>query len=521
MVDNKKLYVRFENKILGNAQMDFNQQNLKKALKELNKKYRDLKGNNKKSIGGSTTKNIKDKKYKKLSMKRSRFQNLNYKFCNFENIAFTASSFHNVTFKNTELIGNSFACCNFFDSQVLANTKSSCKYSGNNFSQSNFTSCNFTNAIFTSSGFLQSLFYNCKLCSVDFQSTTLEGSCFNNCLFDTVNAGHTNVEFIELLNTKFKNVIFPFYQFAYIIGASDLLKSISKEISFEVAYKDIPYKEYISQIDNLILYYWDKQEYFPVCNLLIAKEDVDAAQSAFLNGINLALENLDFRMIRHFCRLAKRHDLLDEVTVCRARKEIENYLFDDTIPPERINDFIINAGEINKILLSGKSDSIIYNFNIRTNINKTNKIGVKYINALSNELNNALSQYDFGQLGFQVAVSNHSPFEIAVDVICATGALATIAQLIWSIVEKSQYNTQSNKTSIPDNYSRADQMLYAKYIDNRIELCKEQLLNIKLKYSERKMNKYIEEITQQLKTDIKEMYSKDIMIFKKNNSGEN
>ena len=142
------------------------------------------------------------------------------------------------------------------------------------------------------------------------------------------------------------------------------------------------------------------------------------------------------------------------------------------------------------------------------------------MNALSNELNDALAQYDFGQLGFQVAVSNHSPFEIIVDVICAAGALATIAQLIWSIVEQKQNNSKSRKTSIPDEYFQADRKLYAKYIDNRIELCKEQLLNIRSKYSERKMNQYIEEITQELKTDIMELYNKDIMIFKKNNIEE-
>ncbi|MDE6707312.1 MAG: hypothetical protein K2K06_04655, partial [Oscillospiraceae bacterium] len=263
-----------------------------------------------------------------------------------------------------------------------------------------------------------------------------------------------------------------------------------------------------------------KQEYFPACNLLIAKNNVKDAQSVFLNGINLALRTLDFRMIRHFCRLAKQHDLLDEITIYRARKEIENCLFNDTIPPERINDFIVNAGEIRTILLSGKSDSITYNFNIRTNVQKTDKTGIRYIKSLSNAFNDALSQHDFGQLGFQVSISSHSPFEIIIDVICATGAIATIAQLVWSIVEKNHPDTSSDKIIIPDDYIPTDNELYVKYVDTRIELCKEQLLNIKSKYSERKINQYIEQITQQLKTDITELYSKDIMIFRKKNTKE-
>ena len=205
-----------------------------------------------------------------------------------------------------------------------------------------------------------------------------------------------------------------------------------------------------------------------------AKGRLQEAQEGFLNGINQALDTLDFRMLRHLCRLAKRHDLLDEITVHRARNAIENFLYDENISPERINDYIVNTGEIRKILLSGKSDSVTHSFNIRTNICKKNKKGVAYVNSLSTELNDALSQNDVGQLGFQIAVSNHSPFEIIIDVVCAAGALATIAQLIWSIVEKKQPNASSDNQTIPDDYVLTDNEIYAKCIDAYIERSKEQ-----------------------------------------------
>lgn len=500
--------------------MNLNQQNLKKALRDLHNHYPDSNVNNKKSIGGLAKRAIKEQQYEKLSMKRSKFQNVIYRHCSFENVAFSASSFHHVDFQDTELSGNSLASCNFFDCHFLNKSSKDIAYVGNNLSQSNFTACEFENTIFQGSGFLQTLFYNCKFCDVTFQSNTLEGSCFNGCHFEKVNAGRTNVEFAELSNAKLKEVIFPFYQFAYVIGASYLLKKYPQELLFLAGDKEIPCAEYVSQNDNLILYYLDQQEYFPACNLLIAKGDIEEAQSVLLNGINSALEMLDFRMIRHFCRLAKTHDLLDEVTIHRARKKMDDYLYNNVIPCERINDYIVNAGEIRKLLVSGKSNSVIYNFNIRTNVRKSDKAGVEYVNTLTNELNGALSQYDFGHLGFQVAVSNYSPFEIVVDVICATGSLATIAQLIWSIVESKQSNAKACGISVPDGYSPVDSAFYGKYIDNRIERCKEQLLNIKSKYSERKMNQYIEEITQQLKTDIIELYNKDVMVFKKNNAEE-
>ena len=104
------------------------------------------------------------------------------------------------------------------------------------------------------------------------------------------------------------------------------------------------------------------------------------------------------------------------------------------------------------------------------------------------------------------------------DVICSAGAIATIAQVIWSIVDKNKEKNTSDKSDITDNYILADTELYKKYIDNRIELSKQQLYTLNNKYSQKRMNQYIDEITQQLKTDIADLYSKDIMIFKKSNA---
>lgn len=496
--------------------MDFSRQETAKALRVLQTEFPNPKGNNKISIGGIPRQMLEGQTYNKLSMKRSKFQNIDYNNCQIENVAFTASSFHHVNYKNTLLNGNSFACCNFFDCIISEDRE--IEYFGNNFSQSNFTNCKFQGLTLKNSGFLQTLFYNCKFEGTTLQSNTLEGSCFNKCTFEYFHGGNSSVEFIELLNSELKSAEFPFYQYAYIIGAADFLKSSADNILLTIDEKIISCEEYQKQIENLILFYMDKQEFFPACNLLITINMIKDAQSVFLSGINQALETLDFRMIRHFCRLAKRHNLLDEVTVYRARKEIDNCLYNNEIPPERLNDLIVNAGEIHKILLSGRKDSVTYNFNIRTNIRRDDKQGIEYVNSLSKEINNALAQKDWGQLGYQVAVSNHSPFEIIVDVICSAGAIATIAQVIWSIVDKNKEKNASNKSSIPDNYILADTEFYAKYIDDRIELSKERLHNLNNKYSQKTMNHYIDEITQQLKTDIANLYSKDIMIFKKTNT---
>ena len=112
-------------------------------------------------------------------------------------------------------------------------------------------------------------------------------------------------------------------------------------------------------------------------------------------------------------------------------------------------------------------------------------------------------------------MSNFSPFEIIIDVICAAGSVATIAQMIWTIIDK-----HNCETSVFDDYTVIDTDVYNKYIDTRIDNCKLELLRIKNEYSKKEMNKYIEEITQKLKTDLQELYQQDIMIFKKNNNND-
>lgn len=487
---------------------------IEKAISELWKNYPDMRVNNNKSTGNTERKSISDEVYIRQSMKRSNIKNIGYNQCIFEKNAFSDSYFQKVYFINSCLSGNSFICCNFIATKFLGNNKI---YLSNNFSQSNFTQCSFENITISESGLLQTLFHNCSFSNVCFQSSTLEGTRFLGGSLSTVNAGQVNIEFVEFMDTVLLDVIFPFYQFPYIIGIADYITKHNANISLCVNERNISLEEYKMQINNLILYYESQSEYFPMCNLQIIQRNFDRAKDTLLNGINYALSAMDFRMIHHYCRLGQRHNLLDELTINRILKVVENKLTDGTVPPERLNDCIIHEGEIRQILLNQKRNSVTYNFHIKTNIQKNDDEGIIYINTLCNKLNDVLSQKDYGQTGFEIAVSSHSPFEIIIDVICAAGSVATIAQLIWAIVEQHKgYNGTTASTSL-DGYVPVDIELLQNYVDTRIELCKEQLLNLKDKYTNKKMNRHIEEITQRLKTDINELYDKDIMIFKKEN----
>lgn len=497
--------------------MEYHTEDIVQALKELSDKFPDNRVNNNKSVGSSDNKTpIKKMEYVRTSMKRSNFKNVTYQTCKFLNVALTGSAFYSVGYIDCEIKGDSFVCCNFYDSSFINNTKNI--FTGSNYSQSNFTRCTFANVIFESSSFLQTLFHKSLFRQTRFQGTTLEGAKFSGCTLEDVDMGGVNVEFIELLNTSLNNVIFPFYQFAYIIGAADYINSATDTVRFSTGEKEILMSEFVDQLDHLILYYYDKTDYFPMCNLLIAKGNSERAKETLLDGINISLHDMDFRMIRHFCRLAQRHNLLDEFTIQRIIRKIENYLIEGDVPSECLNDCLIHFGEIRSILLSGNSNMVNLCLKIRTNVCKKNQDGVSYVNSLCNGLNDALSQNDWGQGGFQIAISNHSPFEIIIDVVCLAASLVTVADFVWKIIDRYKSNDTSNQSLT--EFEQQDTAIYQKYIDTRIDLYKEQILNIKSKYSKKEFNHYIEEITQQLKTDIDSLCDKDIVIFKKKNKGK-
>lgn len=492
--------------------MNYSQEELSSALEYLSRYYPDERINNEKAIGSSpNVLKIEDELYKEMAIKRSNFRNVVYSSCCFSNVAFTGSVFDTVYFQKCTIDGNSFANCSFFNSEFKAEQK--LIYKGNNFSQSNFTKSILEQMTFQGCGFLQSVFHKSALRRIRFLSNTMEGSVFTNCELTDTDFGSTGVDFIEFSHSTFKNVIFPFYQFAYIIGAADCLKESAAEIKFQAGDKLVSSDEYLEQSSKLIMYYWDRGEYFPACNLQMMIGNLEESISLLMDGINASLKDLDMRMIRNYCRLAKNLGIMNGFLMHRIRNVIEDTLTKRTLSPEQVNECIVNYGDIHRILMENDSRHIGLNVNIRTNVDKKNENGVRYVNDLCNRLNDALSMEGIDQTGFSVAVSNFSPFEIVVDVICAVGALATISQLIWDVISRHR-----SRLSVPMDYIKVHPELNRRSLGTRIDLCKEELLHVKDKYSKEELDQYIEEITQRLKTDLEEFYDQDILIFKKDNS---
>lgn len=496
--------------------MMFTDEEIRNALHVLQTKYPDHKINMKKTISGGNNGDfriISNEKYDRQSMKRSNISHIIYDSCIFKKVAFTGSMFNNTFFNNSQFSGSGFSNCNFY--RVSITSTNQIEFDSNTFSQSNLIQCNISNILFISNGFLNTLFDDCYLENLCFQSNTLEGSQFNNSRLHNVDFGNVNIEFVSVQNSQLDGVIFPFYQLAYIIGIANEIQNENSKITVAIESRHIPIKEYKEQIEYLIIYYWNKSDYFAMCNLYIVNNDLDQARKCLRDGINTALVNSDFRMIRHFCRLARYHDLLDEDTTQHILTEVDHFLYGTDIPSGLLNEYIINTGEIREILLRGNISNISLKFQIRTNVGSDDENGREYINSLCTCLHNGFSNNNLGQNGFEISISCHSPIEIFVDVVTSLAGMTTIIKFIWDVIlyRESSISKKSNKNSIYE----VDKDIYTKCLSYRLDKFKSELKLLMSQYDNVKLDSYIEEITQNLITDISELYDKDIILYKKKN----
>ncbi len=490
--------------------MDSDEQSLGKALEYLEENYPNPKVNSNKDVSGSygNPQVVSDVSYCQFGMKQSKFCHVIYHSCRFENVALTGSQFRSVAFQSSELTGNSFACCDFYDSEFDG---SGCEpFSANNFSLSNFEQCRFAHLRLISSGMLGSLFHRCDFQDVTFRSSTLEGTNFIACDMCGCDLSNVNVEFTRFHRTKVEKTYFPFYQFPYVIGAAEYIQRCEDSITLRAGEREVSMAEYCAQLERLTLYFLDKHEYFPICNLYIARNDLDNAKQYLMTGISSALNSRDFRMVRYFCQLALQHEILDEITRRRILRDMDKFLLSKDIPDTQLNHYMTHIGNIRTLLYGGGSDTVALHFNISTNVCRSQTEGVTYVNELLSELNQGLAAAD-GQTGFQVMASNYSPYDIFVTVLSTVGSTASIASLVWQIIDAVKDKQQHKR------FERVDEEVYRNYVGAKIDCLRADLLRLQKEYSQHRFSKYIKEVTQQLKTDLEELYTKDVMIFKVKN----
>ena len=131
---------------------------------------------------------------------RCRFTNVNFEGTIGNNSAFNSSSFVDCSFANAN-----FMYSNFFNSDLIINTSSS------RYDFSDFTGATIFNSKIDGTSFRECYFQNSVLETSEISQCDFSNSIFSNCSFKDIDFSMTTLDFSEITNSKFQDVILPFF----------------------------------------------------------------------------------------------------------------------------------------------------------------------------------------------------------------------------------------------------------------------------------------------------------------------
>lgn len=305
-------------------------------------------------------------KYDDYSLKRSSLIESEVKEASFNNTAFTGSYFSDVTFGNTNFDESNMQYCQYIHSKLEC-----IDIHSSNLSYSSFFNTKFIHVNFRGSTVAEILFEQCVFEDCTFMSSMLENTVFIQCTFCDVVFKSTNIEYMEFKNCKFKNVCLPMAQVSYVFGLFQSIENLDNDIKLIADDKIITLDEYKTLIDAFIIYYTSISEYFPLANIYLARGEVDAAYDSIVFGMERAIVQRNFRMLKFFCKQAKQKNVFPYHKLKALYVLIEKYVAEQKFNMYEQRNFIYNIGEIRSILLENMDDFPTARISLRTNIDSS------------------------------------------------------------------------------------------------------------------------------------------------------
>lgn len=350
------------------------------------------------------------KDFTRKALKRVNVFNTIFETCIFVGVAATGSKFSNSKFRNCNFSGSNFQYCFFnnvsFDKST--NIKSA------NFSHSVFVNCKFSNISIIESTLLDCSFENCKFLNSEIRTDTLENTSILNSYISNIDLAHINLEYMRVDNTEFNNVILPPYQIPYIIGLPSYLLQTKDDIYIYTDNGKISKKDYCMLYNNLTMFFYRERNFFPMANICIADNNDDKAYEYIKLGIEEASDYSDFRMIKHFCRLACSNKRFSYNQIKKLYDLVTDLSYQENWDINTLHSYMLNIGEIKEILLNNYEYKQRVEFVIKTNIEKDN---LDSINVLYNRINHVLRETCSAEHIESIELRHNSPYELYVTCI--------------------------------------------------------------------------------------------------------
>lgn len=342
-----------------NMVQSYNSTQLQNALSML-EPYMVLTQNNNRRFRSGTRLALSEN-FDDVSLKRTSLFDSTVTRSSFLNSALTGSYFSEVKFSDSVFRESNLQYCRFIQTSFQ-----NVEIHSSNISYSNFFNSDFKDTIFKGSTVSELLFDECHFENCIFTSSMLENAIFLRCTLKHVQFISTNIEFMEFSQCKLESVAMPFQQLPYVYGLHTHLADGGVQAESNGTY--ITAEEYSRLQEALIVYYTSIQEYFPLTNLYLARQELDTAFQYITIGLQSAITSKNFRMLKFYCKLAAQgalfpyerlRELYALILTCTKKQELNIY---------EQRDFIYNSAEIRSLLLDNIYDCPTVQIDLQTNI---------------------------------------------------------------------------------------------------------------------------------------------------------
>lgn len=358
--------------------------------------------------GGCNAKITKD--FTKKSIKRMNAADIQFVRSKFIGAAGTGSKFTNTVFRNCDFTGSNFQYCQF--NNVFFNHQTMIK--GANFSHSVFVGCCFEDITIVESTLYDCYFESCKFLNSVIKTNTLENTTIQNSSLRNIDLAHINLEYMKFDNLTMNNVILPPYQIPYIIGAPQYLINTKDDIYVYTDSGNISINTYVSLFEDLAAYFYGRKMYFPLANLLIAIGKYNEAYESIRLGIEESCDYFDFRMIKHYCRIACFNTNFTHIQLKTLFTLVVDLSYNDTWDINTLHFYMLNIGEIRELLLNNSEKKDRVEFIVKTNIDKDD---LESVNKLYNQINSIILNNCSTNHIDSIELRHNSPYELYVTCI--------------------------------------------------------------------------------------------------------
>ena len=363
---------------------------------------------------------------------RKSFKHINATHCRFNKSIFKAvaavgSRFSNVYFYECDFSASNFQYC-YFDNTVFSGKSFA---SGANFSHSVFIECNFEEVNIKESTFFDCQFQSCTFISGNINSITLENSTFYSCTIENINLAHLNLEYTQIEETLMNNVTLPPYQVAYIIGGPSYIFTTKDKIFTYTDKGDVAVIEYINLIDDLIIYYHSQHDFFPLANIMIGLSKYEEALTYIQQGVREAFDFFDFRMVKHYCKLAISCKSFSHMQLKFLYDIITELSYQKELCVKELHSYFINIGEIRELLLNTAGNKERAEFIIKTSIDKDD---LESVNELYKRINYILKDYCSEEHIDSIELRHNSPYELLITCIDTVPHLMRLIPAIYGLL---------------------------------------------------------------------------------------